>query len=161
MCTATALMILTSGTYNVFDSATGEMLLAGAPQLGDNYVGYTQAAVDTVFTGFGSKFVGIALVFFVFTTIMTYYFYSESSIMYLTRGAAHPRLEKALVLVLRLMMIGATIFGALREANVVWQLGDIGVGVMAWINVIAILILGGKAFSALRDYEKEISAKRR
>ena len=86
VCTATALMILICGSYNVIDSGTGEMLVANAPELGNNYAGFTQAAVDSLLPGFGSKFISIAMVFFVFTTIMAYYFYCESAIMYLNRG---------------------------------------------------------------------------
>lgn len=85
VCTATALMILTSGTYNILDS-NGDMIVANAPELGNNYAAFTQNAVDTVFAGFGSQFVSIAMIFFVYSTIMAYYFYSESSIIYLFRG---------------------------------------------------------------------------
>jgi len=70
VCTSTALMILCTGQFNIFDSAGGNMVYASAPQLGDNYISYTQSAVDSVFHGFGSQFVTIALAFFVFTTIM-------------------------------------------------------------------------------------------
>ena len=90
VCTATALMILCSGTYNILDAKTGEVLVAGAPELGGNYVAYTQTAVDSVLRGFGGVFVGIALVFFVFTTVMAYYFYVESSIIYLFSSSAKP-----------------------------------------------------------------------
>ena len=83
VCTATALMILCSGTYNIIDANTGALLVENAPELGNNYVNFTQAAVDSVITGFGSQFVSIALLFFVFTTIMAYYFYSESALSYL------------------------------------------------------------------------------
>ena len=62
-------MILCSGTYNILGS-DGELLYAGAPELANNYVNYTQSAVDTVFKGFGSQFVSIAMVFFAFSTIM-------------------------------------------------------------------------------------------
>ena len=81
ICTGTALMILCSGTYNIYDASTGEMIQAVSPELGANYVGFTQAAVDSVLTGFGGAFVSVALVFFVYTTIIAYYFYGESSIM--------------------------------------------------------------------------------
>jgi AGCS family alanine or glycine:cation symporter len=37
----------------------------------------------------------------------------------------------------------------------VWTVGDIGVGAMAWINIIAILLLSRKAFKALRSYERQ------
>ena len=150
VCTATALMILSAGTYNVL-GADGSVLYEGAPGLGANYVGFTQAAVDTVLGGFGGTFVSIALTFFVFTTVMAYYFYSESSILYLCQGS--PRAEKVLVRVLQALILAAIVFGSAREANLVWTLGDIGVGIMAWVNVAAILILAPRAVRALREYE--------
>ncbi|MCR5561297.1 MAG: alanine:cation symporter family protein [Bacteroidales bacterium] len=153
VCTATALMILCSGTYNIYGSS-GEMMVANAPELADNYVNYTQAAVDSVLTGFGGQFVSIALLFFVFTTLMAYYFYAESSIIYLFNSGG--RWEKAAVWAFRIAILAATVFGAVRETNVIWHLGDIGVGVMAWINVIALLLLSSKAVSALKDYEKSL-----
>ena len=156
VCTATALMILCSGTYNIFDAKTGEVLVANAPELADNYVGYTQAAVDSVVSGFGGQFVSIALIFFVFTTVMAYYFYAESSIMYIFH--CHGKWETVLVWVFRFAILGAAVFGAVKEANVIWQLGDIGVGLLAWVNVIALLILCPKAIGALRDYEKRLKA---
>ena len=48
------------------------------------------------------------------------------------------------------------VFGAVKEANTVWTLGDIGVGLMAWVNVVAIIILAPKAFAALKEYENSI-----
>ena len=51
-------------------------------------------------------------------------------------------------------MLASVVFGAVREADVVWQLGDIGVGLMAWFTVIAIIILCPKAIQALKDFEK-------
>lgn len=153
ICTATALMILCSGTYNVFGS-NGEMLFAGAPELANNYVNYTQSAVDSVFAGFGSRFVSIAMIFFVFTTVVAYYFYAETSIIYLFRGSKGKG-EKWAILVLQILMLAAVIFGAVREADVVWQLGDIGVGLMAWVTVVSILILCPKAINSLKDFEKK------
>ncbi len=160
VCTATALMILCSGTYNILDSKTGEMLVANAPELGDNYVNYTQAAVDSVLSGFGGQFVSIALFFFVFTTIMAYYFYSESSIMYIFNLGKEKgkKAESAAIWAFRFGILGAAVFGAVRETNVIWQLGDIGVGLLAWINVIALLILCPKAIRALKDYESRLKA---
>ena len=152
VCTATALMILTSGTYNILN-ADGGMLYAGAPELGNNYVNYTQSAVDSVFKGFGSQFVSVAMVFFVFTTIMAYYFYAESSLIYLFQGK-EGKGEKVAIRIFQALMLAAVVFGAVREADVVWQLGDIGVGLMAWVTVISILILCPKAIQALKEFEK-------
>ena len=155
VCTATALMILTSGTYNIIDSATGELLVANAPELGNNYAGFTQGAVDTVFSGFGSEFISIAMVFFAFSTIMAYYFYAETGIIYLFRGR-NPRKEKWVIRLFQAIMIAAVVFGAVREADLVWTLGDIGVGLMAWGTVISILILCPKAIRALKEFENKV-----
>ncbi len=155
VCSATAFMILCTGNYNIFDAKTGEMLVANAPALGNNYVNYTQTAVDSVLTGFGNQFVSIALIFFVFTTIMAYYLYSESSIMYIfnLKKNYSGRSENTVIWIYRFVILGAVVFGAVREANVIWQLGDIGVGLLAWVNVIALLFLCPKATGALRSYE--------
>lgn len=157
VCTATALMILCSGTYNILDAKTGEVLVANAPELGNNYVGFTQTAVDSVLSGFGSAFVGIALVFFVFTTVMAYYFYVESSIVYLFSSGSKPnkKAEKICIWAYRILLLGIVVFGALKEAGVVWMLGDVGVGLTAWVNVLALLVLCPQAVALLKEYEKK------
>ena len=154
VCTATALMILCSGTFNIL-GADGELLYAGAPELANNYVNYTQSAVDSVFSGFGGRFVSVAMAFFVFTTIVAYYFYAETSIIYLFGGKGS-RKEKIAIRILQALMLGAVVFGAVKEADMIWQLGDIGVGLMAWVTVISILLLCPKALKALKDYEQSL-----
>lgn len=152
VCSATALMILTSGTYNILDSDTGALLYAGAPELANNYVNYTQSAVDSVFRGFGSQFISIAMVFFAFSTIMAYYFYAESGIIYLFRGK-EGKGERTAIRIFQVIILCAVVFGAVREADLIWQLGDIGVGLMAWVTVISLLILCPKAIRSLKEYE--------
>ena len=154
VCTATALMILTSGTYNILDAKTGAFLYESAPQLANNYVGYTQSAVDSVFAGFGSEFVSVAMVFFAFSTIMAYYFYAESSLIYLCRGRS-PRVEKIAIRIFQALMLLAVVFGAVREADMIWQLGDIGVGLMAWVTVVSLFFLYPKAIQALKEFEQQ------
>ena len=58
--------------------------------------------------------------------------------------------------IFRITLLGMVIFGALREANVIWQLGDVGVGLTAWINVIVLLLLCPQAVRALREYESSL-----
>lgn len=152
VCTATALMIITTGSFNVIDQNTGEMLVSNAPELGNNYVAYTQTAVDSVIGGLGGAFVSISLIFFVFTTVMAYFFYSESSIIFLCRNIGEKK-EKLILNCFKVFFLAAIIFGAINEADLVWTLADIGVGTMAWINVVVILLLSPKAFKALKDYE--------
>ena len=128
------------------------MLVENVPALGNNYAGFTQSAVDSVFAGFGSQFISIAMVFFAFSTIMAYYFYAETGIIYLCRGKKS-RTERWIVTAFQVLMLSAVVFGAVREADLVWQLGDIGVGLMAWGTVVSILILCPKALKALKEYE--------
>ena len=136
-------------------TATALMILIAAPEgLGDNYAGYTQSAIDTIFPGFGSTFVSIAMIFFVYTTIMAYYFYSESSLMYLMRRHSGSKREKWLVVLLRLAIMTMTVLGTVYQAQTVWNLGDIGVGLQAWINVIVLILLSREGFRMLREFEK-------
>jgi AGCS family alanine or glycine:cation symporter len=93
------------------------------------------------------------MVFFAFSTIMAYYFYAESSIIYLFRGR-EGKGEQIAIRVFQAMMLAAVVFGAVREADLIWQLGDIGVGLMAWVTVVSILILCPKAIKALKEFEK-------
>ena len=54
---------------------------------------------------------------------------------------------------LQLFVLGSVLFGAVKEADTVWMMGDIGMGLMAWVNVAAIILLSPKAFAALKEYE--------
>lgn len=149
VCSATAFMILSTGMYNVFDiNNPSEALQMNVPELGNNYVGFTQAAVNSVYPGFGAWFVSVALFFFSFTTIMAYYFYSETSIIYLARGSA--RAEKIMIWIYRFVILAMVVFGSLKSADLIWTIGDIGVGLTAWVNVIVILILCPQATKLLK-----------
>ncbi|QTQ37198.1 Putative sodium:alanine symporter [Aromatoleum petrolei] len=57
--------------------------------------------------------------------------------------------------VLRIVMMAAVTYDSVRSAGAAWDLGDIGVGILAWPNIIAILILPKPALIALRDYEQQ------
>ena len=98
------------------------------------------------------------MVLFAFSTLMAYYFYAETGIMYLFRGRRR-RTEAVVIRVFQVLMLGAVVFGAAREADMIWQLGDIGVGLMAWVTVISILILCPKAIRALREFETAVRKK--
>src|SRR3546814_17932520 len=83
-------MILASGMYNIADpAAAGGFLyqaLPGAVAGPD----FSQAAVDSTFPGWGAGFVAIALLFFVFTTVMAYYYMAETNIAYINRKVPRP-----------------------------------------------------------------------
>jgi AGCS family alanine or glycine:cation symporter len=152
VCTATALMILFTGKYNVVNPAGG-FLVENVPGLAIGSE-YTQAAVNTHFPALGGGFVAISLLFFAFTTIMAYYYIAETNLSYLsTKGD-----NKWLVNGLRVMIMAATFYGSIKTAALAWTLGDIGVGMMAWLNIIAILLLRKPAFKAFKDYEQQRKA---
>ena len=70
------------------------------------------------------------------------------------------RTERLCIWIFRFSLLGMVVFGALREANVIWQLGDVGVGLTAWINVIVLILLCPHAIKALREYESSLPKKR-
>jgi AGCS family alanine or glycine:cation symporter len=153
VCTATAVMILACKTYNVFDASGNIIIAAENVTLGSPDVSYTSAALGTLLgVQWGGIIVSIALFFFAFTTIMAYYYYAETNLVYLFGKG---KLEQILIWMLRFGVVGMVFFGSLHEAKAMWDLGDIGVGAMAWLNIIAILLLSRKAFKALKSYERQ------
>jgi AGCS family alanine or glycine:cation symporter len=102
----------------------------------------------------GGGFVAIALFLFAFTTIMAYYYIAETNLSYLNAKGG----SKWLIWLLRTFILGATFYGSVKTAESAWALGDIGVGVMAWLNVIAIILLQKPALRALKDYQQQRKA---
>lgn len=157
VCSATAFMILITNQYYVtgVDAAiSGGML---STDIAANSPAFTQFALHSVLGGFGTIFVAIALFFFAFTTLLAYYYIAETNVAYIRRSFRFPG-ELTLI---KLMLLGSVFYGTIRTANLAWTLGDIGVGVMAWLNIIGILILfflSKPAVKALRDYEQQRNA---
>lgn len=148
VCTATAFMILFTGQYNVVNPEGGFIVenLPGA-KLGAEF---TQAAIGHHFPSIGAGFVAVSLLFFAFTTIMAYYYIAETNLSYLDKSG-----NKWVLNLLRVLILVATFYGSIKTAEAAWTLGDIGVGVMAWLNVIAILLLRKPALRALKDYQQQ------
>ena len=149
VCSATAFMILFTGMYNT-EAPNGTMIINNVEGV-EAGPGFTQAAIDSQIPGFGSGFVAIALFLFAFTTIMAYYYIAETNLTYLLRNKNN-RLFSDL---LKLVILVATFYGSTKTASLAWALGDIGLGLMVWLNMIAIVILAKPAFIALKDYEKQ------
>ena len=152
ICSATAFMILLTGLYNV-EGADGTYLYQGLPgvEVGPAYV---QAAFDTVMPGFGSSVLAIALLFFAFTTIVAYYYIAETNVMFINRKVHRPWLAN----LLKVLVITSVMYGGIKSADLAWALGDVGVGLMAWLNIVAIIILQRPALTALKDYERQLDA---
>ncbi|WP_010254537.1 alanine/glycine:cation symporter family protein [Myroides injenensis] len=148
VCTATALMILFTHQYNVFDNA-GDYIVKNIPgvEAGSEY---TVNAIAVHFPLIASQFIAIALTFFAITTTMSYVFIAESNFTYLSK-------QKNIILrwVMRAIILAAVYYAAISKPSTAWDIGDIGVGAMAWINFIAILLLYKPAMIALDDYNKQ------
>lgn len=154
VCSATAFMILFTGAYNVVSvdaaGATTGFIVENLP--GVEYgTQFTQHAVEHQFKGFGDIFVAVAQFFFAFTTLMAYYYMAETNVAFLNRK----RNWSWPIHILRILMLVMTFYGVFAAAGYVWTLGDIGVGIMAWLNIVAIWFLRKPAVAALKDYERQ------
>lgn len=154
VCSATAFMILITQQYYV----SGLEATVSGGVLGSDVTisspAFTQYALESVMGGFGKVFVAVALFFFAFTTLLAYYYIAETNVAYIRRTFKFP----GELTILKLALIASVFYGTIRSADVAWAMGDVGVGVMAWLNIIAILILffmGGPSLKALKDYERQ------
>ncbi|MGL5314954.1 MAG: alanine:cation symporter family protein, partial [Peptostreptococcaceae bacterium] len=101
-----------------------------------------------------------ALFFFAFTTLMAYYYIAEVNLAYLYQKVFKGKVEtkKYALLGLKIVLLAATFYGCIKTATLAWAMGDIGVGMMAWLNIIAILIIAKPALVSLKDYEAQKKA---
>jgi AGCS family alanine or glycine:cation symporter len=159
VCTATALMILITQQYNVVGELTdGSFILQNvdaATEIGS--AAFTQLALLSVFGHFGQIFVGIALFFFAFTTILAYYYITETNVAYLNRVFNN----KLPNIVFKLLLMFMVAYGTVNSAGYIWNIGDIGVGLMAWVNVLGILtifLMYKPTMRCLRDFEVQKKA---
>ena len=135
ICTATAAIILLSGTL----------------ESGKTGVELTQLASAATLGSFGPTFIAIALLFFAWTSILGNYYYGESNLMYMLP-------HKGAVTVYRVAVLGMLIFGATSSVPLVWELADFFNGIMALLNLVGLLFLSGVVVRAMQDYETKFRA---
>ncbi|MDO5059765.1 MAG: alanine/glycine:cation symporter family protein, partial [Neisseria sp.] len=153
VCTSTAIMILITGMYNVHVPGMAAPLVENIPGVAAG-TAYTQAALGTVFGGFGGTFVSIGIFFFAFTCMMAYYYIAETALVYLDQKLRFPALNTAL----RVVFLIVVFMGSVQSAGLMWGLGDIGFGSMCYLNLIAIVLLTKPALKALNDYDRQKKA---
>ena len=156
VCSATGFMILMTDNYTTFNADRTVLYNAG-PAYTVDQIGpaYTQGAVNTLINGFGAAFVAIALFFFAFTTLMAYYYIAEVNVNYIIKRLTGKGNVMA-THVLKVVLLGMTFYGAVKTSDLAWAMGDIGVGLMAWLNIIAILALSNIAMKCFKDYERQL-----
>ena len=125
------------------------MLLAPAETLaGLEGMALLQAAMGYHFGDIGVIFIAVTLWLFCFSTFIGILYYARPNVAYLfgdnwTSQTAYKILALAMLFI-----------GGLATYTFVWDLGDIGVGLMTVFNIIVILPMGGKAIKALDEYTK-------
>ena len=140
LCTATALMCLSSGAERNAD-------VAGAQ--------YVQDSISTVFGSFGSVFITVAMVLFAFTTLLGNLFYVDNAIAYLNRKKMP---SKRFLDIFHIICAVVIFFGTVIPMDAAWALADITMGGMTIINIPACALLGSIAIKTLKDYEKQKKA---
>lgn len=131
-------------------STTAFMLLLSGIPISEDLKGmdFVQAAVFNQVGAFGPLFITVSIFLFAFSSLVGNYFYTEANFKFITES------KKAL-LVFRCTCVAAVFVGALLDFTTIWTVADILMGLMALVNLTAILILGNKAIAALKDYQKQ------
>lgn len=132
ICTATGIMILLSGVMTPGSELTGTPL--------------TQEAMVAHIGEAGRYFIAIAIFFFAFTSIIGNYAYSENAMVFLKLD------NKGAISLLRLGVLLMVIWGAYTTVAAVFNMADAAMGLMASVNLIAIVLLSGTVAKLTRDY---------
>ena len=138
ICSATVAIILMSGEYVPHGEVTGIEL--------------TQRALTAQVGSWGGIFVAVAIFFFAFTSIIANYSYAETNLIFLEHNN-----KKGLVL-FRIIVLGMVMFGSLETLPTVWALADVSMGLMAIVNLVAIILLSGIVIKLAKDYNRQLDA---
>lgn len=132
------------------------MLLAPAELLeGLTGMDLLQTAMQYHFGSFGVVFIALTLLLFSFSTFIGILFYARSNVAYLfgdnwTSQTAYK--------VLALVML---FIGCLATYTFVWDLGDVGIGLMTIFNMLALFPMSKEALASLKEYEAKIKLRKK
>ncbi len=129
------------------------ILLATMPENAAELSGVqlTQAALASHVGGWGQYFLAVILFMFAFSTIIGNYAYAESNMQFLKNNTVA-------LTIFRIVVLGFVYFGAVAKVAVVWDMGDLTMGIMSFINLIAIILLSKYVFILIRDYNAQVKA---
>ncbi|MCG9745600.1 alanine/glycine:cation symporter family protein [Shewanella sp. Isolate8] len=137
ICSATAAIILLSGVLD----APGE-------QKG---IGLLQLALTNEVGGWAAYFVAFAIILFCFSSIIANYSYAESNILFLSKS-------KKVLYTFRALVLAMVMAGSVASLQLVWNFADVSMGLMALVNIAAIVMLSKVAFAVIKDYELQLKA---
>ena len=153
ICTLTAICILVTGCSNVA-GADGALLVENLP--GVDSAAFAQHAVSTVFP-FGQYIVAALLSVFAFTSLMGYYYQAETAFRFMTRSLGEGG-QKAGMTIMRLLFLFMVFIASIWTSQRVWNLCDVGGGLLTWSHLTLILIICPPALKALWDYDRQRKA---
>ena len=108
-----------------------------------------QAAMRYHFGEAGVIFIAVTLWLFCFSTFLGVLFYARSNVSYVFGDKWAPQTVYKIVALVNLFI------GCLAAYTFVWDLGDVGIGLMTIFNMIALIPLSKEAIAALKDYEEK------
>nr|WP_239588039.1 alanine/glycine:cation symporter family protein [Gracilibacillus alcaliphilus] len=111
----------------------------------------TQIALSAHVGEWGSIFLAITLFLFAFSSVIGNYYYGETNISYLSAN-------KLWLQAYRVFVLAMVLFGSLASIQIVWDMADTFMAMMAVVNLTAILLLSKVAMDVLQDYVKQKKA---
>lgn len=137
VCTMTALVVLTSGVYNLTDGS----IAAGASD-----ATLVADAFNKVFPwgGIGAKFVAVALFLFAFTTVLGWSHYGTKAWEYVFGAKSS--------VAFKLIHILTTVFGAVLTSSLAWDISDTFNGLMMIPNLIGVIVMSGMVMKITKNY---------
>ena len=116
-------------------------------------MGLLQTAMQYHLGSFGIVFIAVILALFSFSTFLGVLYYARGNVAYLCGDNWWSQTVYKL-LALAMLLVGGT-----QAYTVVWDLGDVGIGLMTIFNMLALIPLSGEALTALNNYEKRKKIK--
>ena len=113
-----------------------------------------QSAMQYHLGRFGVIFIALTLFLFSFSTFLGILFYARSNVAYLF---GDKWIWQTLYKIVALIML---FIGGIATYTFVWDLGDVGIGLMTIFNIGMLYLMGGQALKPLSEYEKEKKTER-
>ena len=134
----------------VICSCTAFLMLLVPQEITEGLAGMDllQTALQYHLGGFGVVFIAATLALFSFSTFLGVLYYARGNVAYLCGDNWWSQI------VYKLIALAMLVIGGMQAYTVVWDLGDVGIGLMTIFNMIALVPMAKEALAALNDYEK-------
>ncbi|MED1778035.1 alanine/glycine:cation symporter family protein [Bacillus subtilis] len=134
-------------TFIICTSTAFIILLYSVTPKGDG-IQVTQAALNHHIGGWAPTFIAVAMFLFAFSSVVGNYYYGETNIEFI-------KTSKTWLNIYRIAVIAMVVYGSLSGFQIVWDMADLFMGIMALINLIVITLLSNVAYKVYKDYAKQ------